>query len=344
MKGEAAFHLLALGRIDEAEKLCREILRGDAAGYAGVTHILLAHAALDRGDFEVVEEQLAHAKADAPAWNSIEYDVPLLVMSAEVALLQGRFTDARDAVAEGLKLAAQTDDRFFTAALCSVGIRAEADRYLASGRVRGEKIDLDRTETLERLLEEVARAETLALAPVAAHVATCRAEHSRFQGESNPEQWAEAASMWDAVDQPYRCLYARWREAEALLQARTETTRVGELLQSARDLAQSLHARVLQREIESLAERARISLGDVGAVTTENKSEWLTFGLTARELEVFALLAKGLSNKEIADELFISSKTASVHVSRILMKLGVASRVEATGIAYKSGLMEEPAG
>ncbi len=61
-------------------------------------------------------------------------------------------------------------------------------------------------------------------------------------------------------------------------------------------------------------------------------------GLTGRELEVLRLLAAGQSNKEIGAELFIATKTASVHVSNILAKLGAASRTEAAAIAHGEGL------
>ena len=62
------------------------------------------------------------------------------------------------------------------------------------------------------------------------------------------------------------------------------------------------------------------------------------FGLTAREREVLALLADGQTNRRIADTLFISESTASVHVSNIIGKLGVANRVEAAAVAVRSGL------
>ncbi|MDQ1634637.1 MAG: hypothetical protein QOJ32_1446, partial [Frankiaceae bacterium] len=61
--------------------------------------------------------------------------------------------------------------------------------------------------------------------------------------------------------------------------------------------------------------------------------------LTTREGEVFALLAAGSSNREIADELFLSEGTVKIHVGHVLAKLGVRDRVQAVVLAYESGMI-----
>ena len=62
--------------------------------------------------------------------------------------------------------------------------------------------------------------------------------------------------------------------------------------------------------------------------------------LTGREREVLALVAEGLTNREIGKRLFISEKTASVHLSNLMSKLNVSSRTEAVTVAHRRGLLE----
>ena len=110
----------------------------------------------------------------------------------------------------------------------------------------------------------------------------------------------------------------------------------------AADIADQLGARPLREQAEWLARRARLTLAGDPAAQAADPGEQARhkYGLTARELEVLRLLAAGRTNRAIAAELFISVKTASVHVSNIMAKLGVASRGEAAAIAYRLGLSD----
>jgi DNA-binding NarL/FixJ family response regulator len=109
-------------------------------------------------------------------------------------------------------------------------------------------------------------------------------------------------------------------------------------LREAAERADSLGAVLLRRWIDELSRRARIPLLNKVAGGGEESGGWL--GLTSREREVLRLVAAGRSNRQIGEELFITSKTASVHVSNILAKLGVSGRGEAAAIAHKAGLFD----
>jgi DNA-binding NarL/FixJ family response regulator len=113
------------------------------------------------------------------------------------------------------------------------------------------------------------------------------------------------------------------------------------VLGRAADITGRLGARPLDAEVKALARRARLDLAPhAGAAAPASGAPTPAeqLGLTPREAEVLALVAAGRSNRQIAQELFISPKTASVHVSNILAKLGVAGRVEAATIAHRLGL------
>jgi len=116
-----------------------------------------------------------------------------------------------------------------------------------------------------------------------------------------------------------------------------ESDQAQPLLRSALRTATRLEAQPLVAEISALARRARLDVGD-GTPPTDERSAAEELGLTDREREVVTLVAAGATNRQIGEALFISEKTASVHVSRILAKLGAANRAEAAGIAHTLGL------
>jgi len=169
-----------------------------------------------------------------------------------------------------------------------------------------------------------------------AHSAAFAAEAARAAGRPDQAAWDAAADAWDSLGQPYPLAYALLRAAAAALSVRNRDA-AAIRLQRAAELAGQLRARPLLQQITRLARRARIEItGGAHATPTA------TFGLTGRELEVLRLVAAGRGNRDIAAELFISPKTASVHVSNILGKLGVASRGEAAAAAHRLHLFDPP--
>jgi DNA-binding NarL/FixJ family response regulator len=120
--------------------------------------------------------------------------------------------------------------------------------------------------------------------------------------------------------------------------------RVEPSLRAAHGTAAALGAAPLRAEIEALARRGRLDLETEAATPALAPPSPLDdLGLTAREQEVLALVAIGQTNAQIAETLFISPKTATVHVSNILGKLGVRNRVEAATVAHRLGIVRPEA-
>jgi DNA-binding CsgD family transcriptional regulator len=200
---------------------------------------------------------------------------------------------------------------------------------------------------LERAREQVAEAVPLVeaspggagLPDVAGWHITALAERERFEGRADPAAWAAAATAWERLGRPCRVAYASFRQAEALMAGDGDRDAAAEALRRAAAITGRLGARPLDAEVKALAQRARLRLDpDVTPPTTAAPTPTEQLGLTPREAEVLTLVAAGRSNRQIAEALFISPKTASVHVSNILAKLGVATRVEAAAVAHRLGL------
>ncbi|MER5443712.1 AAA family ATPase [Streptomyces sp. NPDC002790] len=159
-----------------------------------------------------------------------------------------------------------------------------------------------------------------------------RAEAERVRAETGPDvaAWERAVTAFD-YGEPYELARCRRRLAEALL---TDDRReeAAEEAYAAHDAAVRLGAEPLREALDTLIRRGR--LADAPAAGDRIAA------LTARESDVLRLLGRGRTNRQIGEELFITGKTASVHVSNILAKLGAASRTEAVGIAYREGLIE----
>ena len=164
------------------------------------------------------------------------------------------------------------------------------------------------------------------------------AEVARAEGRDRGSDWLAVAEGWRGHGMRPREAYARWRAAEAFV--RDDDRASAEVsVRSAYELAQGIGWVGARDALASLARRARLDLGTTGATALSPADR---FGLTARELDVVALLAEGRTNRQIADALFISAKTASVHVSNILAKLGVSNRGEAAAVARRLGLDVSP--
>ena len=164
---------------------------------------------------------------------------------------------------------------------------------------------------------------------MAAHLAHGDASLARLTAP-DADAWMRAAERWRAVGDVWWEAVARLREGEAAITL-GDAARASDAAREAHRAAAALGAAPLITEVEAFATRARISL----EVPVKANLGAAQIGLTPRELEVLELLAAGRTNRQISDELFVSEKTASVHVSNILRKLGVTSRIDAAAIAQR---------
>jgi len=219
----------------------------------------------------------------------------------------------------------------------AVALSARADRAAqarATGDDQAAGAELAAAEELLRIAREGAafpKRPKFILGPEGrGWLARAEAEHQRAAGSNDARAWQAVLDAFGPA-YVYETARTRWRLAEALAETGSRD-HAEEQWQLAAQTADRLRAKPLRAALDDLARRARIGtapdLPD-GAVLA---------ALTSREREVLRLIAAGRSNREIASVLFIAPKTASVHVSNILAKLGAASRTEAAAIAHREGL------
>jgi len=345
--------LFRAGRWREADEILADAFSQKASGTAAIDLLLAAaRMSVGRGDFAAASDNLNAAEGMSTDALGPRYEAALLTLRAGVDLWEGRPDRARSAVSAGiLACGSASDDVWLLAPILWHGLRAEADRAELARQLRTDD-ELNEALGIAAGLLAQARgliAEPLEAAPavraaVEAYLHLCEGEWSRAEGRSEPERWDLAASSWRERGQPYPVAYALFRQAEALFGQRSQSAPAAALLRAAGRIAEQLEAGPLRREIGDLAARARVVLdssaeSDAGPdVDIRDSPSSALSALTRREVDVLVLVAEGRSNREIAERLFISEKTASVHVSHILAKLGVRTRVQATALALRLGV------
>jgi DNA-binding CsgD family transcriptional regulator/tetratricopeptide (TPR) repeat protein len=339
--------LVSLGRWDEAVELIEHglALAPPFPHYRAALRQLAGEVALRRGDLAGAREAITAARGalgTAPFRWAGQYLLPQAVLEVELSVAEGRPDDALAEAADALGRLDLALPRYawplLTAAARAAAVAARATPALATSAAdllagalsragqlpaHGPVQQADRlTFRAEALRAEAQRAGEASRAADAARAGTMPA-------------FDDAAAAWERVAQPYPRAAALLRAAEAAL-ACGHRGAAAERLRAAAELACGLGARPLAAEIEELGRKARIRPADQGA----RAAAATPLGLTSREFEVLSLVADGRSNPEIAARLFISVKTASVHVSNILAKLGVASRGEAAAAAHRLRLFD----
>jgi DNA-binding NarL/FixJ family response regulator len=263
--------------------------------------------------------------------------------AAEVALWAGRPEDGLADVREALARHQATEWTIQCGWLLVIGMRACADlagQARASADEPATQAAVDAADDLAAWVNRMSGTpftDHPYLATIPAERASWNAERSRLTGPGEPAAWQTAAEAWANLGCPHRAAYAVWRHAEAHLLA---GERPGPVASTLREAAAAADGHVpLQTAIHALADRARIPLDTPVSAPAGPPADTAPYGLTEREVLVLRLLVAGRSNGEIGAELFISRKTASVHVSNILRKLGVSNRAQAAALAERAGLV-----
>jgi ATP/maltotriose-dependent transcriptional regulator MalT len=334
-------------------KTARAALIPETAQLAGrqliFRHIRGAELALGVGEQESAARCLEEAEPLVARSSEPQYIGGFGALLAELRRRQRDLAGARAAVNDALgRMELCTDDVMRIARVAAAGMRVEADIAQRARDLR-EKADERDAVARARIHMQRLRAAASEGGPVErAWRAVGAGELARARGRSDPKAWVTAAREWEGLGRPYVRAYALWRASEAYAEAgdrpgacSSAETALGE--------ARKLGARWLEDELVALGQRARLELGldDAGpgaaagagsGAGSNGAGDEDPFGLTERERQVLALVAEGATNRQIGAALYMAEKTASVHVSRILSKLGVRSRTQAAAVAHRHHL------
>jgi DNA-binding CsgD family transcriptional regulator len=329
--GNLAESLTSAGLWDEALEVVTDALTLDPAPWGrGSLLLLRGQIALARGESGTADQMVRELRIlGAGATEETQQALPLARLEIDCRLAEGDLAAALACAGAVPERKPDADPRYLWP-LLETAMRACAE----AAAVRLPAGASDPAE-VRQALEWVAEGTARNWPPEQAHAAGFAAEAARARGRPDLAGWDAAATAWDALGRPYPLACALLRGAAAAAADGDRDTAAARL-QRAADLAGRLGARPLLQQIAQLASRARIELAGASRAAAAEPS-----GLTGRELEVLRLVAAGRSNREIAAELFISPKTASVHVSNILGKLGVGSRGQAAAAAHQLHLFDQ---
>ncbi|WP_204012025.1 helix-turn-helix transcriptional regulator [Virgisporangium aurantiacum] len=360
------------------EGLERARRMGATSGYsAAVLHHNAVEALLERGFVDAVAELVADVRDRQPGlddWNLHLYQAQVEICRGELdaAVARTRSVDrlglagprmwmyerirllpraalwARDPAAAlgqvepALALLSGCDVEQFCGELLALGARAVAD-LAETARARRDRdaeraahADADRLGDVLHRMRGRPFVDHPFLATIAGDRADWQAELCRVRGVRDPDAWAQAAGVWQRLGRPHRRAYALLRQAQVIVATARNPTAAADVLRAAAEAAADMVP--LTAAIRRLAQRSRISLAPTRTLAPAAPEPEDPYGLTNRERLVLGLLAQGRTNAQIGTELFMSPKTASVHVSNILRKLGVANRAAAAAVGERAGL------
>ena len=334
---EAANRARRLGRLEDAQRLIGEAIDAGATGLqGGFVHEVAGRIAFVSGSFAEAEAHYENSQRLLRRAAGSMWLAPLYGSAVDLAARAGDIDAVRRTVAEAReRMAGEDEYAFYARELYLPALRAEAN---AAERARaGRDSDAER-EASEHARELGDHMRALAAEGTPApgrgrRRPRRRRAGSRRTGARAPSCGCEAAELNDAVGNRVDAAYCRLRQAEALLESGADA---GDVLRAAHSDAVECGAARCARPASGW--RAARASGSRMSRQAAAQHDADPFGLTAREREVLVLVAAGRTNRQIGEELFMSEKTASVHVSRILAKLEVSTRGEAGAVAHKLGL------
>jgi DNA-binding CsgD family transcriptional regulator/tetratricopeptide (TPR) repeat protein len=335
--------LRELGRVSEALAVLAPVTREPVSQTSVIAYKELAALHCIQGRLDQAAAFWSDNDAVIRAFAGLDFPREFTLLRDELWLWQGRAADALTDALLVLEPLSTTEDSQLAGGLFVLALRAGADiaeRARAAGDDDAVASALEQAARLKELLGRCVR-DPFGGAGIpatrSADAATWRAEWSRLNGPNDPSRWNTAASAWALLSRPHRAGYALWRQAQAILETPQGRGAARPVLRSAATAANG-HT-PLSLGIANLAARARIELAETAIEPSAAGPDTEPFGLTDRELAVLRLLAEGKTNSEIGVTLLISRKTASVHVTNILRKLQVSSRVQAAAVAAHAHLL-----
>jgi DNA-binding CsgD family transcriptional regulator/tetratricopeptide (TPR) repeat protein len=333
--GNLAEPLLRQGRWREALDLITESLADEPTGtFASTLLLIRAEIHTWQGDAESAERDVREARRWFGDGTELQFVTPIRYVEAELARSRGEPTEARRRLQDLDGPLGGAYVRYLWPLLW-LGMRVEAD-IAAGARPAGAQTVRERDRLYART-----RAVPAATPSARGYRALVAAETARLDGRGEVRAWQLAVDATRAADDAYPLCYSLFRLAEAqAADAGPSADLTGATAAECMELAERLAAATAD-DIRTLARRARLRIAPATAGAATGRPGPRA-RLTDRELEVLNLVAEGRSNGQIAATLYISPKTASVHVSNILAKLNASTRTEAAARAHRLGLLDRP--
>ena len=281
-------------------------------------------------------------------WGGFDSDREQAVLDAEHHHWSRQPAHAYEAALSGLHHLMVVEAAFehcLCGGLLTLAMRASADLAETARRQRdsaGVDDAVRRREALEGLrkrfvdeFDEDPLRPRDTIAPIRGDFAGWEAERKRVTEDDTFDDWVQVADVWSSMNYVHRAAYAWWRAAECAARGPLDRSAVTEALRHAYVLSEG-HV-PMRREVEDLARRCRVAgLGRAARLRGTGAGS-----LTDQENRVLRLVALGLTDGDIANQLFLSVRTVNVHVSNILRKLDVPNRGAAARWAHANGLMAD---